>query len=201
MPAPACCVFIATSVDGFIARTDGGIDWLKRVEREGEDYGYQRFFDSVDALVIGRGTYEVVRGFDAWPYGGKRCVVLTHRTFEPKAKEEFFEGEPRALLDKLGAEGLKRVYVDGGAVISQFLAAGLIDQLTISQVPVLLGRGLPLFHPGTEHALTLVESRSFPSGLVQSTWHKDQRGASGASGDRPLTPALSPLRRRERETG
>lgn len=170
MPAPSCSVFIATSVDGFIARSDGGIDWLERVEREGEDYGYQRFFDSVDALIIGRGTYEVVRGFGAWPYAGKRCVVMTHRSFEPKASETFFAGEPHALLTQLATEGVKRVYVDGGAVISQFLAAGLIDQLTISQVPILLGAGLPLFHPGREHALTLVESRSFPSGLVQSTW-------------------------------
>jgi dihydrofolate reductase len=172
MALPSCFVFIATSVDGFIARTDGGIDWLKSVERPGEDYGYQPFFDSVDALVIGRGTYEVVRAFEPWPYGSKRCVVMTHQRFEPKAKEEFFAGTPIELLEKLGAAGVKRIYVDGGVVISQFLAAGLVEQLTISQIPVLLGDGLPLFKAPGEHALTLVESRSFPSGLVQSTWKR-----------------------------
>jgi dihydrofolate reductase len=173
MALPSCFVFIATSVDGFIARRDGGIDWLKRVERPGEDYGYQKFFDSVDALVVGRGTYDVVRAFDPWPYAGKRCVVMTHQRFVPKADEEFFAGTPGEVLAKLGAEGVKRIYVDGGAVISQFLAAGLIERLTISQIPILLGDGLPLFKQPGEHALTLVESRSFPSGLVQSTWSRD----------------------------
>lgn len=159
MGTPAALVFIATSVDGFIARRDGGIDWLKRVEREGEDYGYKAFFDSIDALVIGRGTYDVVRAFPEWPYAGKRCVVLTHRPLPPKANEEFFAGAPAELLARLGAEGVKRVYVDGGAVISQCLAAGLVEQLTISQIPVLLGGGLPLFKDTGEPPLTLVESR------------------------------------------
>ncbi len=172
MELPSCFVFIATSVDGFIARRDGGIDWLESVERPGEDYGYQRFFDSVDAVVVGRGTYEVVRAFDGWLYGTKRCIVMTHRRFEPKANEEYFAGTAAELLGKLAAEGVKRVYVDGGVVISQFLAAGFIEQLTISQIPVLLGEGLPLFQKAGERALTLVESRSFPSGLVQSTWRK-----------------------------
>lgn len=172
MTTPSCFVFIAASVDGFIARRDGALDWLKRVERPGEDYGYQAFFNTIDALVIGRGTYDVVRGFDAWPYEKKRCVVMTHQQFEPKANEEFFAGPPVELVQKLGAEGVKRVYVDGGAVISQFLAAGLIEQLTVSQIPILLGDGLPLFKATGEHALTLVESRSFPSGLVRSTWRR-----------------------------
>ena len=141
MELPSCFVFIATSVDGFIARRDGGIDWLESVERPGEDYGYQRFFDSVDAVVVGRGTDEVVRAFDGWLYGTKRCIVMTHRRFEPKANEEYFAGTAAELLGKLAAEGVKRVYVDGGVVISQFLAAGFIEQLTISQIPVLLGEG------------------------------------------------------------
>jgi dihydrofolate reductase len=171
MPTPSCLVYIATSVDGFIARPDGALDWLKRVEVPGEDYGYQRFFDSIDCLVVGRGTYDVVCGFDAWPYGGKRCVVMTRRPVSvKKANEELYAGEPAALVARLGAEGVKRVYVDGGVVIGQFLAAGLIEELTISQIPVLLGRGLPLFTAGVEQDLTLLESRSFPSGLVQSRW-------------------------------
>ena len=167
----SCFVFIATSVDGFIARPDGGIDWLKRVEREGEDYGFQRFFDSIDTLVIGRGTYDVARSFEAWPYSGKRCIVMTHRPVAPVANEVFFEGSPAELMRTL--EG--RVYVDGGAVISQFLAAGLIEQMTLSHIPILLGEGLPLFKAPGEHPLTLVESRAFPSGLVQTTWRLTAR--------------------------
>jgi dihydrofolate reductase len=167
---PSCFVFIATSVDGFIAREDGRVDWLELVARPGEDYGFQRFFDSIDALVIGRGTYDFARALEPWPYAGMRCVVMTNTPWQPKANEEFFAGEPAALVKRLGDEGVKRIYVDGGVVIGQFLAAGLVEQLTISVVPVLLGSGIPLFHRGAQHPLTLVESRSFPSGLVQSTW-------------------------------
>lgn len=165
---PSCNVFIATSIDGFIARPDGGLDWLKPFE--GEEHGYQRFFDSIDALVIGRGTWDVVRAFEAWPYAGKRCVVMTRRPLEPKANEEVFAGDPVALVERLGREGVRRVYVDGGVVISQFLAAGLIEELTISQVPVLLGSGIRLFGACGEHSLRLVQSRAFSTGLVQCTW-------------------------------
>ena len=167
---PACCVFIATSVDGFIARKDGTLDWLARVERPGEDYGFQRFFDSIDTLVIGRSTYDFARSIEPWPWAGKRCVVMTHRPLTRKANEEAWSGEPAALLERLAREGVRRVYVDGGAVISQFLAARLIDELTLSRIPVLLGSGIPLFGAGVEQPLTLVENRSFPSGLVQTTW-------------------------------
>ncbi len=168
---PTCLVFIATSVDGFIARPDGGLDWLKRVERDGEDYGFQKFFDSIETIVIGRGTYDVTRAFETWPYPGKRCVVMTHRPTTPRVNEEFFAGTPAELLRTL--EG--RVYVDGGNVISQFLASGLIEQMTLSQIPIVLGEGLPLFKAPGEHPLTPVESRAFPSGLVQTTWRLTAR--------------------------
>jgi dihydrofolate reductase len=181
MPRPTCCVFIATSVDGFIARGDQTLDWLDVVQRKGEDYGYQRFFDSTDALVIGRKTYDFVRKLDAWPYGSKRCVVLTHRPVTPKANETFFAGTPRALLARLARAGVRRVYVDGGAVISQFLAAGLVDELTVSQVPVLLGEGIRLFQGGREQPLTLVRSRAFPSGLVQTSWRVAAKAKKRAS--------------------
>jgi dihydrofolate reductase len=171
--APTCHVFIATSVDGYIARSDGRIDWLQRAELPGEDYGYARFFAACDVLVLGRKTWETVAGFGAWPYAGKRSVVLTHRPLTPLANEEVFSGSPRALAERLGREGARRVYVDGGAVISQFLAEGLIDELTVTQVPVLLGDGVPLFGPGRpELGLALVESRAFPSGVVQTTWRR-----------------------------
>lgn len=169
---PQCSVFIATSLDGFIARANGAIDWLDVVQRPGEDYGFRAFYDSVDALVLGRGTYETALGFDAWPYDGKRCVVLTHATQatrSPKHGEEFHEGALPPLLARLRASGVRRVYVDGGAVIRAFLAEGLIDDMTLSLVPILLGEGVPLFGKGTpECRLHLEESRAFASGLVQS---------------------------------
>lgn len=163
-----CSVFIAVSADGFIARLDGGIDWLNAVHREGEDYGYAQFVASVDTFVLGRSTYEVALGFPEWPYAGKRCVVLTHRPGEARHGERFFSGAPRELVASLQREGARHLYVDGGAVIRQFLADGLIDALTLSVVPVLLGQGLPLFESGgREQRLELLGARGYESGLTQ----------------------------------
>jgi dihydrofolate reductase len=170
-------VYIATSLDGFIARKDGGLGWLELVAREGEDYGYAAFAASVDTMVVGRGTYDAVLGFPEWPWGGKRVIVLTRRPCPPRADETFFEGTPEALVARLASEGAKRVYVDGGVVIRQFLAAGLVDDLTISVIPIVLGDGIPLFGGGgAERRLELVGSRAFPSGLVQSTWRVVRQG-------------------------
>jgi dihydrofolate reductase len=173
MSRPRCSVFIAASLDGYIARRDGTIDWLDAVQRPGEDYGFQAFFGSVDTLVIGRRTYETALGFPTWPYGGKNCVVMTHAAPPARHGERFHAGDPRPLLERLATEGARRVYVDGGVVIAEFLAAGLIDDLTISVIPVLLGDGARLFGPAgggrlaVERVLTLVRSQAYPSGLVQ----------------------------------
>jgi dihydrofolate reductase len=163
-----CSVFIATTLDGFIARPGGAMDWLSLVERPGEDYGYRAYFASVDTLVIGRKTYEAALGFDTWPYEGKRTVVMTTTQPLQKHGESTYDGPPEALVDRLTTEGARHVYVDGGAVIRLFVAAGLISDLTISVVPVLLGEGIPLWGKlGRDVRLDLVESRAFPSGLVQ----------------------------------
>jgi dihydrofolate reductase len=163
-----CSVFIAASLDGFIARVDGGIDWLSVVERPREDYGYRAFHDSFDVLIVGRRTYEMALSFDSWPYAGKRCIVLTHSAFEAKHGEEFYAGPPRALVARLSAENARRAYVDGGAVIQQFLADGLINDMTVSIIPVLLGEGIRLFgNTGRDVPLKLVANRAFQSGLVQ----------------------------------
>jgi dihydrofolate reductase len=169
MPRPTCAVFIATSLDGYIARPDGGLDWLKSVEQEGEDYGYAEFAATVDALIIGRKTYDTVLGFGAWPYEGKRCIVLTHRPPNSRFGEEFLFGTPAEVLARLPT--VHRAYIDGGEVIQQFLAAGLIDELTLSTVPILLGSGIPLFAgERPERRFTLQSSRSWPTGLVQSKY-------------------------------
>jgi dihydrofolate reductase len=163
-----CSVFIAMSLDGFIARLDGGLDWLSPFEQSGEDHGYKAFFDSVDVIVVGRKTYDVVLGFPEWPYAGKRCIVLTSKPSAARHGAEFFQGESAQLVDRLSAEGVKRTYVDGGVVIQQFLAAGLISDMTVTVIPVLLGEGVPLFgKTGRDVRLELVGSRAFKSGMVQ----------------------------------
>ena len=161
-------MFIATSLDGFIARRDGSIDWLSIVETPGEDYGYATFFAGVDALILGRRTYDTVIGFPAWPYDDKRCVVLTHNPPASRHGERFHTGPPAPMLAQLHADGVRRVYVDGGAVIQLFLREGLIDDITLSIIPVVLGDGIRLFDGGGPgRRLRLQESRAFASGLVQ----------------------------------
>jgi dihydrofolate reductase len=166
--SPQCSAFIAVSLDGFIARRDGSIDWLSIVDRAGEDYGYRAFLDSIDTIIVGRKTYDTALNFAQWPYTGKRCVVLTHAAPIPQHGEEFHSGPPEPLVERLVSESAGRVYVDGGQVIRQFLAAGLITDMTISIVPIILGEGVRLFDGfGREVRLDLVDSRSFESGLVQ----------------------------------
>ncbi len=164
MKRPRCSVFIAVSADGYIARKDGSIDWLERVQ--GLDYGYAAFFGSIDTLVLGRGTYDTALGFADWPYAGKRVIVMTHRPATPRRDETFTSATPVELVAGLG--DTRRVYVDGGNVIRQFLTAKLIDDLTLSIVPILLGDGIRLFTGGEgEHVLALESSQAWPTGVVQ----------------------------------
>jgi len=173
-----CSVFIATSLDGYVSRADGGIDWLERANAAvppGEDCGYRAFFDSVDALVMGRNTFDLAATFDPWPYESKRVVVLTHRplAIAPAlaATVSASSEAPGTLVSRLSADGAKHLYVDGGRTIQSFLAAGLVDRITITTIPVLLGGGRPLF--GTlprDVMLELESTRSWPFGFVQCTW-------------------------------
>lgn len=173
-PRPRCSVFIATSLDGYIARTDGSLDWLDVVARPGEDYGFQAFFDSVDALVMGRNTYDTVAPWDDWPYQGTPVTVLTHRPAEAREGVTFLADTPEQVVARLARSGARRLYVDGGEVIRQFLAAGLIDDLTLSLIPILLGDGIPLFGPErAQRALVLEDARSWPSGLCRLRYRLD----------------------------
>lgn len=172
-----CSVYIATSLDGYIARPDGGLDWLEGVGSEmSHDYGYDTFFSSVDTLVMGRHTFEVVLGFGGdWPYGDRKIVVMTTRALEipPElaASVSTSSESPGALVERLGAEGRRHLYVDGGITIQRFLEAGLIDEMTISVMPVLIGEGISLFGPtGRDIHVELVDSRGYPSGVVQSRY-------------------------------
>lgn len=164
---------MATSLDGFVAGPNDELDWLASVERPGEDYGYAAFMSTVDVLVMGRRSYEVVLGFPEWRYTGKRVVVLssTLRDGDMRNGAELSRATPAELVAALREAGMKRAYVDGAAVVRSFLTAGLVDDLTLSTIPVVLGKGIPLFGDALpRRELVLEESRSFPSGLVQSRY-------------------------------
>jgi dihydrofolate reductase len=166
-------VFIGTSVDGFIARPNDDLDFLP--EGGGEPHGYNEFIASVDAIVIGRKTFEKVLTFGAWPYGDKRVVVLSSRPLDLSKAiggvVEQLAGPPAEIVAQLAARGVHHLYVDGGVTIQRFLRAGAIQRLIITRVPVLIGEGVPLF--GTlPHDIQLrhVATRHYPSGLVQSEY-------------------------------
>jgi dihydrofolate reductase len=166
-------VFIATSLDGFIARQDGGLDWLP--VNGGEPHGYDEFMATVDAIVIGRNTFETVLTFDAWPYGKKPVKVLSASMSELKVPDgavcDLVAGTPHDIVTRLGQLGMKHLYIDGGVTIQGFLRAGLIEHLIITRIPVLLGGGIPLFG-ALSHDVRLqhVATRSYPSGMVQSEY-------------------------------
>ena len=167
-----CSVFVGTSLDGFIARRDGTYDFLPT--DGGESHGYEEFFEKIDTLLIGRNTFDVVAKFPSWPYEGKRVVVLSHRRLElvgTGARAEQMSGEPEEIAAKLEESGAKHVYVDGGLTVQAFLRAGLIDDLTITRVPVLVGEGIPLFGQVLKDiALRHVKTQAFESGLVSSVY-------------------------------
>ena len=165
-------VFIGMSVDGFIARANGDLDFLP--PGGGEPHGYAEFMDTVDALVIGSKTFETVLAFDTWPYDKKHVFVLSTRQLAPApagAVVEQMSGDPGEIVLRLDARGLQHVYVDGGITIQRFLRAGLIQRLIMTRVPVLMGDGIPLF--GTlphDVRLSHIATRSYQSGLVQSEY-------------------------------
>jgi dihydrofolate reductase len=166
-------VFIATSLDGFIARRDGALDWLP--QDGGEPHGYDEFIATVDAVVIGRKTFETVLTFEAWPYGTMPVIVLSSDPSALKAPAgavcDFMTGSPPEVVERLSGRGLSHIYVDGGITIQRFLDAGLIQRVILTRIPVLLGDGIPLFGPLRQDIrLTHIGTRAFPSGMVQSEY-------------------------------
>jgi dihydrofolate reductase len=171
MPAS---VFVGVSVDGFLARPNGDLDFLP--PDGGEPHGYTEFMAGIDALVIGRGTFETVLGFGEWPYGKTRVVVLSSGQLDfSKVKDGVVEqmaGEPADIVSKLAARGIHNLYVDGGITIQRFLRAGQIQRLIVTRVPVLIGQGIPLFGSlPKDLRLHHVMTRHYPSGLVQTEYH------------------------------
>lgn len=170
--SPRVSVFCGLSVDGFIARPDHTLNFLPE---EPEDHGFGEFYASVDVLLMGRNTYDVMRKLGPWPYGAKPVVVLSSRAVdcpvEPEAVVERMQGEPVEVLARLAERGWRHVYVDGGITVTRFLAAGCVDRLILTRVPVLIGAGIPLFGalPG-DVRLQHVATRTYASGLVQSEY-------------------------------
>jgi dihydrofolate reductase len=165
-------IFVGTSLDGFIARVDGALDFLP--PGGGEPHGYEEFMATVDALIIGRKTYETVLDFDAWPYGTKPTFVLSTRSLAQAPLEAIVErmsGSPSEIVAQLDSRGVRHAYVDGGITIQRFLQAGLVQRLTITRVPVLIGAGVPLFGAiPRDIVLKHIATRQYASGLVRSEY-------------------------------
>jgi dihydrofolate reductase len=165
-------VFVGASLDGFIARLNGAYDFLPA--DGGEPHGYDEFIASVDTILIGRNTFDVVLKLPSWPYGEKRVVVLSHRPLDLSKVAGHLEqmsGDPSHIVGQLAATGAKHVYVDGGITVQNFLRAGLIDQITVTRVPVLIGDGIPLFGElPRDLKLRHLGTRQYSSGLVTSEY-------------------------------
>lgn len=170
-------VFIATSLDGFIARPDGSLDWLLQRDHADEDHGYTDFITDKDAIVMGRGTYTTVADMKPWPYD--RPVYVLSKTLAgtpvpegQQGKVFFLDLTPQELMARLERDQVKKIYVDGGQLVQSFLREGLVHDMVITTVPVLIGAGRPLFGAlAKDISLTLLSSRSFASGMVQSQFH------------------------------
>ena len=178
-------VFIATSLDGFIARANGDLDWLTGAESAPteQDYGYQDFTDTVDTIVMGRNTFELTSTFATWPYSGKKVVVLSSRSsaVPPHLVDdvEWLSLPPQHLVERLAAQGATHLYVDGGKTIQGFLNAGLINELIITRSPILIGTGIPLFGPlNPRYELRHIATRQFENGFVQSRYRIADEEAS-----------------------
>ena len=170
-------VFIATSLDGYVARPDHGLDWLmKQPVVDGDDGGFSAFFDTVDGLIMGAGSFRTVAGFGQWPY--TKPVIVMSRSMsdddipdELKSKVELSQLDPDALMGSLAKRGWTRAYVDGGRLVQSFLRAGLIADLTITQVPILIGQGIRLFGDlDSDIDLKLERAETLVTGMLQTTY-------------------------------
>ena len=174
-------VFIATSLDGFIAKPDGDIQWLLERDDPSEDHGYNSFISNIDGIVMGSGTYEKVTAMDEWYY--TKPVIVLSKNLAPSSVPERLKDKlkilnltPCEVMNYLAKEGWKRVYVDGGQVIQSFLKENLIEDMVITKVPVLIGQGRPLFgYLKEDISLKHLKTTSFPSGLVQSHYRLCQK--------------------------
>lgn len=168
---PKISIYISVSIDGFIARKDNSLDWLDCVEDGNEDYGFNHFLNSVDAVILGRKTYDVAAtayGSPKWPYSGKCLIVLSNTLEQIIPEAQLYSGDLFALISQLHDEGIQHIWIDGGTTISHFLRLNLVDEITLSVIPILLGEGIVLFDIKKELSCRLISAQSYPSGLVQT---------------------------------
>lgn len=183
MSRPRVSIYLGMSVDQQIARPDGSLDWLERFnDPSAGDYGYSKFFSTIDTVVLGRSTFDTVLGFGQWPYDGKRVVVFSHRPLKDE-RVEVASGALAPVLSALAARGSEHVYLDGGQLVQQALKENVVDLLTLSMVPHLLGSGRALFTQGLpELRLTLLGIQAYPNGMVQLRYQRAD-SAPGGIGD------------------
>ena len=169
-------VYVGTSLDGFIARKDGDIDWLVKYQDKEVHESYNEFISRIDAMVIGRGTYEKVLSFPEWPYEKKVFVLSTSLKQIPgtlNEKATLIDMKPAALLNYLSDKGFSNIYVDGGKVIQSFLKEDLIDELIITRVPELIGTGIPLFgYLDNDLRFEHIKTSIYSDGLVKSQYER-----------------------------
>jgi dihydrofolate reductase len=171
-------VYVATSLDGFVARTDGSLDWLDEANSavpENEDCGFRAFMELVDVLVMGRKTYEKVLSFGQWPYGETPVVVLSRNriSFPPGLPDIVTHSAetPEELLKRFSGGGVRHIYIDGANTIQRFLAKDLVDEITVTIIPVILGNGLPLFAPTADDIrLAHMHTTVYDFGYIQTTY-------------------------------
>lgn len=169
--------YAAISLDGFIAKTDGNVDWLNKYNETGEDYGFAGFNASVQGIVMGRATFEKSQEFDSWPAGDTPCWVFSSQTMTsdiPTVK--FTSASPAEAVEEMSNAGIKRAWLmGGGKLAASFLAAGLIHEYDLAIMPELLGDGIRLIQPtSAEVKLELVDSKVHPSGVVQLKYRKQK---------------------------
>ena len=169
-------VYIGTSLDGFIARKDGDIDWLVQYANDEAIHAYEEFMSRIDAVVMGRGTFEKVLGFPQWPYEKKVFVLSNSLKQIPgtlNEKATLVAMKPAALLNSLADKGYSNIYVDGGKVIQSFLKEDLIDELIITRVPELIGTGIPLFgYLDNDLRFEHIKTNIYSDGLVKSQYER-----------------------------
>ncbi len=172
-------VYVGVSLDGFIADVNGDLAWLEKFADDEVSRGYIEFMESVDAVVVGRATFEKVFSYPSWPYTRKVFVLSTTLTAVPKhlaGKAEIISMEPREVLTYVGGKGFTLIYVDGGRTIQRFLNDDCIDEMVISRVPLILGSGIPLFS-SLDNPLSFahVHTDVYSNGLVQSRYIRTRR--------------------------
>lgn len=175
---PKISIYIATSIDGFIAREDDSLDWLNCMGGDNEDYGFKNFLNSIDAVILGRKTYAVAAtayGTPNWPYQGKKIVVLSNTLQTVFTEAQLYSGDLITLASQLYSEGIRYAWIDGGLTVSQFLRLNMVDEMILSVIPILLGSGVSLFDIKKELPCRLIAAQSYPSGLVQIKYHIDNQ--------------------------